>query len=140
MHGTPPWKNTKPLTVQTRAGKKNQYTNLLCPSQRHAHTHLLLFSNLHVSRWYNVPPKSTSQPPPPAVDNRGETDSQPINFDTFVPTHDPSLSAATEDGVYNYIPGVSQDEAFERAVQASYWSGYWTAVYHVCLLLSHSSH
>ena len=37
--------------------------------------------------------------------------------------------------------GVGQDEAFSRAMNAMYWTGYWTAVYHVsrsylCRLLS----
>jgi hypothetical protein len=31
---------------------------------------------------------------------------------------------------------VSQDEAFDRALSAMYWGGYWTAVYHVCFSLS----
>ena len=36
------------------------------------------------------------------------------------------------------IAAVSQDEAFSRAMTAMYWSGYWTAVYHVSRCL-HSS-
>ena len=28
----------------------------------------------------------------------------------------------------------SQDEAFEKALNAMYWSGYWTAIYHVYLV------
>lgn len=79
-----------------------------------------------------------------------ELDSQPINFDTFVPTHDPSLAGGLAGaGVPAHppdIPGpsyaeyylphppgpmVSQDEAFQRALAAMYWGGYWTAVYHV---------
>ena len=71
-------------------------------------------------------------------------DSVPINFDTFVPTHDPSLAAAVvatgadpssmTDGALGTgaeAAMVSQDEAFSRAMTAMYWSGYWTAVYHV---------
>ena len=27
----------------------------------------------------------------------------------------------------------SQDDAFSRAMTAMYWSGYWTAVFHVCV-------
>ncbi|KAK0464199.1 uncharacterized protein EV420DRAFT_1637763 [Desarmillaria tabescens] len=42
-------------------------------------------------------------------------DSQPLNV---LPSHDPSLSS------------VSQDEAFQRAMNSMYWAGYWTAVYH----------
>lgn len=89
--------------------------------------------------WYNVPPKNPpkkSEPPESAA--AGQSDSKPIDFDSFVPTHDASLfGAAVEEEDMTYYttpltsqPHVSQDEAFERAVQASYWSGYWTAIYH----------
>jgi hypothetical protein len=66
---------------------------------------------------------------------QAEPDSQPLNFDTFVPTHDPSLHIPTVDSS-NYIGTssgsvVSQDEAFSRAMTAMYWGGYWTAMYHV---------
>ena len=77
-------------------------------------------------------------------DDNAELDSQPLNFDTFVPTHDPSLdipSDPTSNQIpvpdVNYIPAadanavVSQDEAFSRALNAMYWGGYWTAMYHV---------
>ncbi|KAJ1310819.1 hypothetical protein OPQ81_009338 [Rhizoctonia solani] len=47
------------------------------------------------------------------------TDSAPIDFNTFVPSHDPSLGVAQ-----------TSDEIFEKAVSASYWAGYWTAMYH----------
>lgn len=68
-----------------------------------------------------------------------EDDSTPHNFNTFVPTHDPSLftaQASVDPGHTAYAlpePGaiVSQDEAVSRALSAMYWSGYWTAVYHV---------
>ena len=108
--------------------------------------------------WFNVPPdpstlkanKATAKPA--AVNGAGselggEDDSQPINFDTFVPLHDPSLGPAPRDtpGAFDYnaampqpflpdssVPMVSQDEAFSRAMTAMYWSGYWTAAYHVC--------
>jgi len=65
-----------------------------------------------------------------------EDDSKPFNFDTYVPNHDPSLSANSgPDYAQYYLPNVSgatvsQDEAFERALSAMYWGGYWTAVYH----------
>ncbi|KIM39114.1 hypothetical protein M413DRAFT_236086 [Hebeloma cylindrosporum] len=101
--------------------------------------------------WYNVPvasstkdvkagaSSSTNVPSATAL----EPDSQPLNFDTFVPTHDPSLDIPT--GLASdqlpvpdtmYIPAagesavVSQDEAFSRALNAMYWGGYWTAIYH----------
>ncbi|KAH9938958.1 uncharacterized protein BXZ73DRAFT_44026 [Epithele typhae] len=97
--------------------------------------------------WYNIPPDlpptsktssagvSTSTP-----QNGGEgEDSAPLNFDTFVPTHDPSLATAMAPaagmdgnplGTGSETAMVSQDEAFSRAMAAMYWSGYWTAVYH----------
>ena len=77
-------------------------------------------------------------------DDDAEPDSQPLNFDTFVPTHDPSLDIPSDPtstqipvSQTNYVPvadasvAVSQDEAFSRALSAMYWGGYWTAMYHV---------
>ncbi|KAF9818484.1 hypothetical protein IEO21_02722 [Rhodonia placenta] len=104
--------------------------------------------------WYNVPPSenktkakgkakastSTSTPAYGAqnyqADAESEADSGPIDFETFVPSHDPSLAAAM-----SAVPGasalwespgsfVSQDEAFSRALSAMYWGGYYTAIYH----------
>ncbi|EJF58766.1 hypothetical protein BD309DRAFT_971366 [Dichomitus squalens] len=105
--------------------------------------------------WYNVPPEKTSKGKLKAAPSKtngiaveaemnGRTeaaDSSPLNFDTFVPTHDPSLAPA---GPSLSVPAinaatlgsgaeaaiVSQDEAFSNAMTAMYWSGYWTAVYH----------
>lgn len=72
-----------------------------------------------------------------------DPDSIPIDFDSFVPAHDPtlgqetsgaaaygpyaptSLSAAAQD-----VSTLSKDDIFEKAVSASYWAGYWTAMYH----------
>ncbi|KAI0638818.1 hypothetical protein C8Q77DRAFT_8666 [Trametes polyzona] len=111
--------------------------------------------------WYNVPPATTSKPkggpsatapngtngaaPATSSTNGGaQTDSTPHNFDTYVPSHDPSLAAAAGSSALA-VPGadgaamlgagaemanVGQDEAFSRAMTAMYWSGYWTAVYH----------
>ncbi|KAH9836746.1 uncharacterized protein C8Q71DRAFT_57267 [Rhodofomes roseus] len=109
--------------------------------------------------WYNVPPATsgkTSKGKAKAeggistaapvfgngdahADKAVNEDSMPHNFDTFVPTHDPSLAvgngAPGSDYATYALPEsgamVSQDEAFSRAVNAMYWSGYWTAVYHV---------
>ena len=80
----------------------------------------------------------------PAFHDKAELDSQPLNFDTFVPTHDPSLDIPSDPTLNqipvpeaNYIPAadanavISQDEAFSRALSAMYWGGYWTAMYHV---------
>ncbi|PPQ99609.1 hypothetical protein CVT24_005184 [Panaeolus cyanescens] len=100
--------------------------------------------------WYNIPPSSKGSIPPaeaeaPAEDGGDQEDSQPLNFDTFVPTHDPSLeihapaphsSMATRPMTEDYVPSsasipmVSRDEAFQRALNAMYWGGYWTAMYH----------
>jgi len=85
---------------------------------------------------------STKQSPSEALEPELEKDSQPLNFDTFVPTHDPSL-AATDPPLTSSDPElaffkipysrqelVSRDEAFNRALAAMYWGGYWTAMYH----------
>ncbi|KAJ4477882.1 hypothetical protein C8J55DRAFT_515756 [Lentinula edodes] len=129
--------------------------------------------------WYNTPPPSskkqkTSHPLPPSVvdvaattsvkgpavstgteaDVAIESDSKPLDFATFIPTHDAGLSlpgsapprmmpegsnGVSKPDLSSYYttalssdPGsmVSQDEAFKRALEATYWSGYWTAVYH----------
>ncbi|KAI0641175.1 hypothetical protein C8Q79DRAFT_919928 [Trametes meyenii] len=108
--------------------------------------------------WYNVPPAVTPKPKAgpsgtPSTQNSASTyaaingvaadfDSTPLNFDTYVPTHDPSLAIAGSAPVGPATGGaealgagadmamVSQDEAFSRAMTAMYWSGYWTAVYH----------
>jgi hypothetical protein len=73
---------------------------------------------------------------PSATNGATEEDSKPLNFDTFVPSHDPSLEnpvPMTENYVPDILTGamVSQDEAFQRALSAMYWGGYWTAMYHV---------
>jgi len=56
-----------------------------------------------------------------------------------VPTHDPSLNSGAElQPLVHEMPEgplVGQDEAFQRALNAMYWGGYWTAVYHVRTLL-----
>ncbi|KAJ3774835.1 hypothetical protein FB446DRAFT_786545 [Lentinula raphanica] len=77
----------------------------------------------------------------------GRDDPQPIDGDIPVPIRDAGLSSAETishtvprgnavlDSSPHYAvlhPGekVSQDEAFKRALEATYWSGYWTAIYH----------
>ena len=76
--------------------------------------------------------------------------SRPVNFDTFVPHHDPSLPNAeqgvdgngTNDATYakhGIVPPppagmtsqVTPNAAFQQAMGAWYWAGYWTGVYHV---------
>ncbi|KAG1725551.1 uncharacterized protein EDB91DRAFT_1254692 [Suillus paluster] len=102
--------------------------------------------------WYNIPydsSKDKSKAPNPtkgASENAasqavvdGEENSVPFDFDTFVPSYDPSLPVSSEaptapDPSF-FVPApsttmVSRDEAFSRALSAMYWGGYWTAVYH----------
>ncbi|KDQ54982.1 hypothetical protein JAAARDRAFT_38093 [Jaapia argillacea MUCL 33604] len=106
--------------------------------------------------WYNTPPThlseknsasrshTDSQNTIPSAAQGAGTDSEPLDFNTFVPDHDPSLAASTSGFQYPSFgaadapfalpdpshPMVSQDDAFNRAVGAMYWCGYWTAVYH----------
>src|SRR5277367_935908 len=104
-------------------------------------------------RWYNPPNKKIKSNPKSGEASKrttpvdqvpdGVTDDnhQPLNFDTFLPTHDPSLGYSVPNplsvpGIGTTMPdlpesAVSQDEAFSRALGAMYWVGYWTAVYHV---------
>lgn len=109
-------------------------------------------------RWYNVPPPLSKLkgskdefPVRPATKSNAESDiphkegdSCPVNFDTFVPDHDPSLALPTPpylaarvpDRAEHYLPEppgpiISQDEAFTRALDAMYWAGYYSAIYHV---------
>lgn len=63
-----------------------------------------------------------------------EHDSMPLNFNTFVPSHDPALPNLAATDIQDFV-GISQDEAFRNALNAMYWTGYWTAVYHVCVSL-----
>jgi len=104
-------------------------------------------------RWYNPPNKKhkanpkngeaskRTTPVDQISDDVTDDNHQPLNFDTFLPTHDPSLGYSVPNPLS--VPGlgtstldlpgstVSQDEAFSRALGAMYWVGYWTAVYHV---------
>lgn len=104
------------------------------------------------SLWYNIPynsskekaktPNSTKVASAEAASQAtaaDEEDSAPLDFDTFVPSYDPSLPVPSEapavpESSFS-IPApsttmVSRDEAFSRALSAMYWGGYWTAVYH----------
>lgn len=129
-------------TAQTKAGKRNLFINLPCPyptSFPFQHSPDLYNS------WYTIPPRNPPKKVEPATHHpqADESNSQPFDFASFVPTHDPSLSAAVDTVVEDatlptlyttpltFQPPISQDQAFERAVHASYWSGYWTAIYHV---------
>ncbi|KAK0197955.1 hypothetical protein F5146DRAFT_995568 [Armillaria mellea] len=98
--------------------------------------------------WYNVPfddsevtENDTEDLPSQEEEDDDEADndggdSKPIDFDTFVPSHDASLDAPDDPvtGPSYSLPEpptetVTQDEAFTRAVNAMYWAGYWTAMY-----------
>ncbi|KIK99203.1 hypothetical protein PAXRUDRAFT_132578 [Paxillus rubicundulus Ve08.2h10] len=86
---------------------------------------------------------STNIPPQPAEE---ESNTAPLDFHTFVPTHDPSLpvpsdfmprapAQVAQSASPFFVPAssttmVSRDEAFSNALSAMYWGGYWTAVYH----------
>ena len=64
-----------------------------------------------------------------------EHDSTPLNFNTFVPSHDPALPNPAATDTQNPV-AISQDEAFRNALNAMYWAGYWTALYQVRIALS----
>ena len=110
------------------------------------------FHNLR-DRWYNVPrPQATITDKGSKIGSstisvvEDEDNTAPIDFDTFVPMHDPSLPVVSEQPPSTFkqlkevgslsLPAstamVSRDEAFNNALSAMYWTGYWTAVYHVC--------
>ncbi|KAG8220224.1 hypothetical protein J3R82DRAFT_1261 [Butyriboletus roseoflavus] len=86
----------------------------------------------HKQRSKNTFPQPPSQGP---GDSEPEPDTAPVDFDTFVPTHDPSLAVPSDTTAPFFAPPpsttmVSRDEAFNNALSAMYWGGYWTAVYH----------
>jgi hypothetical protein len=118
-------------------------------------------SGLIIDRWYNVPlspsrlqqSASTTAVPPISEHQtssrpEAEYNSQPIDFDSFVPTHDPSLvqdfseamEANTMPSAAVSLPNVTADEAFSKALDAMYWTGYWTAVYHVSTRVLYNLH
>jgi len=105
--------------------------------------------NLIVFKWYNIPYDSskgkkamgpcstttvdgTKAASHAAADE--EEDSAPLDFNTFVPSHDPSLpmpseplAAAPNPSFFVPAPSttmVSRDEAFNCALSAMYWGGY----------------
>jgi hypothetical protein len=114
-----------------------------------------LFLYMFLRSWYNVPAAESVRKKPKGADNitstsqatiahenDDEDNSKPIDFDTFVPAHDASLHipagpSAPDFSAYLETDGgadVGVDSAFERALGAMYWAGYWTAVYHVRLI------
>lgn len=98
-------------------------------------------------RWYNVPPSpSKLKPSKKSVNGEELQDSKPLNFESFVPQHDPSLVVAPELSTSQSQPEgsvshagtwASRDDSFKRALEATYWAGYWTAVYHVSASISY---
>ncbi|KAI9512765.1 hypothetical protein F5148DRAFT_1161452 [Russula earlei] len=75
--------------------------------------------------WYNVPPGPSDVTRESGATQPDPENSRPLDYNTFVPSHDPTLEA------YGIPPAaVSRDEAFSRAMNAMYWAGYWTAIYH----------
>ncbi|TDL15835.1 hypothetical protein BD410DRAFT_852457 [Rickenella mellea] len=103
--------------------------------------------------WYSIPSDLISCPEQSPLngssivirdtsDTSDDPDSKPHDFNTFVPTHDPTLSAASDahasplkspNYFSEHVPDVSTisaDEAFSKALSAMYWGGYWTAMYH----------
>lgn len=103
------------------------------------------FGLIPFDRWHNVPPgpsklKTTTSAEVVQESGAMQPDpdnSLPFDFETFIPNHDPSLPQPSQQAFETYgIPPaprehVSRDEAFNRALGAMYWAGYWTAVYHV---------
>ncbi|KAJ3751191.1 hypothetical protein DFH05DRAFT_1539437 [Lentinula detonsa] len=136
VHKSPLWYNTPPLP-----SKKQKTSHLLPPS-------ILVGAATSVEA-HNLNPDISASA---GSDAAFESDSKPLDFNTFIPTHDAGLSipvlpasqtlqegSAGIDFSSHYAttvlsgnPGemVSQDEAFKRALEATYWSGYWTAMYH----------
>lgn len=181
------------------AGRRKGCTSLLCMWLLRSFLKRLFFPDIQC-RWYNIPPekpstkskgkgksKQESAVPKAATTPAVQTlsglteaednqSSAPLNFDTFVPTHDPSLTFTGPSSppplpqntqshlgqIQNYYesilppPGnaaytttggmgftantkgagvgtINADEAFNRAIGAMYWCGYWTAMYHVSL-------
>jgi len=145
------------LKPRTRHTMENQKTGRKAPSKNpHCRYLVITYTRSHKlgDRWYNVPRSqaATGKRPKakPSINSQtavveDEDNTAPIDFDTFVPTHDPSLPVVSEQppstckqhkGPGFFSPPsstsmVSQDEAFNNALSAMYWTGYWTAVYHV---------
>lgn len=97
---------------------------------------------LIIPRWYAPPPKPQEEGEEEEEDqdeeeeNTGEIehatvpDSAPIDFNTFVPLHDPTLGVAQTSATHDFTK-LTKDQIFEKALSASYWAGYWTGMYHV---------
>lgn len=153
-------RNTNPTMGPRKVGKRSRSINLPCELVVVPIVGSPLYVNTHEPhRWYNMPPSPlkegletnhtedsivSSLPTQKNVPGTNDQeDSTPLDFDTFVPSHNPSLdlpfnssSAPGIDYTSHSVlkpPGTipDEDEAFTRALGAMYWGGYWTAVYHV---------
>ncbi|KAG6874160.1 hypothetical protein C0995_005578 [Termitomyces sp. Mi166 len=94
--------------------------------------------------WYNTPKvvgknnHTGSNGKIPILESDEQENSRPLDFETFMPSHNPALDVSPtlvpENPPQFLLDAsrciVSQDEAFTRALGAMYWSGYWTAMYH----------
>lgn len=126
--------------MEERTGEKVTLVSVKLLSSLYALAH-------DTQRWYNIPPNPSTLEQHAESRPYAATDSKPLDFDTFVPSHDASLDLPVPpapSGVpgpnlaSQFLPGlqgpmVSADEAFSRALGAMYWGGYWTAMYHVRL-------
>jgi hypothetical protein len=80
----------------------------------------------------------------------GVNDSTPLDFATFVPTHDPSLAmpsgpsapslGATPSSFWppfmgNNTPRVSRDQALQHWMSSMYWAGFYAAAFYVSIVL-----
>ena len=66
-----------------------------------------------------------------ALDGQQE-DGEQEEYDTYEEGNEGVAQATMPPDLGAYHgKGVGQDEAFSRAMNAMYWTGYWTAVYHV---------
>jgi hypothetical protein len=105
-----------------------------------------------IHRWYNVPPDPSKLKASVELEQESDVaqldpeNSHPLDFATFVPDHDPSLAhpPLPTSETYGTPPSsgehVGRDEAFNLALGAMYWAGYWTAVYHVSHVPPSGSH
>ena len=86
-------------------------------------------------RWYNVPPdpsklkKSTEVVQEFDVTQSDPENSRPLNFETFVPNHDPSLAQSSQPGymrrtVFRLLPGsmLAATRPSTCALGAMYWN------------------
>src|ERR1700733_5102260 len=103
LHGMLLQKNTKSTTGQRKVGKLSQFINHLCKRCGLVTAASIILLTHIPHRWYNAPTKQGSEtncpedkiPTAPMSNHdqgsNGQEDSTPLDFDTFVPSHNPSL-------------------------------------------------